>query len=290
MTAKDIIDYIKSDSIKNIIVDCDAGADGDDQFALAYALASQDKVNVLAVNSAPYNDNAHETVVDAKRECEDVIRAASLKTPVFEGSPDYISRKKSPIESDAAEVIKKAVEKSDTPVFIVITGCCTNVASALSIYPEINEKLIVVWLALDNLDGRDNTREYNYHNDIAGGKLLFTLAENLVLVCAGRVVAPFAMSKDDVDRHFDSNNSLSSHLRKRFRDITWAQGLWDLCAESVLIIPEACSFEISKRPVFDQRGEIESFLDNSEMVVVNQNEAEMIISDCINRINNYRTH
>lgn len=288
MTAKEIIKYIQSDVIKNIIVDCDAGADGDDQFALAYALASPDKVRVLCVNSAPYNENTHETVAFGKHECEEIISAAGLKVPVFAGSSDYITRRKTAVNSDAADMIKKAVESSDSPVFAVVTGCCTNVTSALMLYPQINEKLIVVWLALDNLDGHENTGEYNYHNDIEAGKLLFSLAKNLVLVCAGKVVAPFAMSKDDVDRNFSSEGTLPMHLRKRFRETTWAQGLWDLCAEGALIIPKAYKFEISKRPVFDQKGEIESFLENSEIVVVNHNIAEMIISDCENRINNYR--
>ena len=287
MTAQDIIDYIKSDVIKNIIVDCDAGADGDDQFALAYALTSPDKVKVLFVNSAPYNENTDETVLYGKNECEDVIRAASLDIPVFSGSSDYITRKGKAIESNAAKMIKKTVEDSEGPVFAVITGCSTNVASALSLYPEINEKLIVIWLALDDLKGHQNTGEYNYHNDIEAGRIIFSLAENLVLVCAGKVVAPFAMSKDDVERSFNSGNALSTHLRKRFREIEWAQGLWDLCAESVLIIPEACTFEISKRPDFDDKGEIVSFLENTEMVVVSQNNSEMIISDCKYRINNY---
>ena len=40
MTPEEIIDYIRSNAEKNIVVDCDAGADGDDQFALAYALTS----------------------------------------------------------------------------------------------------------------------------------------------------------------------------------------------------------------------------------------------------------
>ena len=51
MKPQEIIEYINSNEIKNIIIDCDAGADGDDQFALAYALASPDKVNVIAVNN-----------------------------------------------------------------------------------------------------------------------------------------------------------------------------------------------------------------------------------------------
>lgn len=241
----------------------------------------------MFANSAPYNDNSSETVRLGKLECEEVICAAGLDIPVYVGSADYITRSGKAIKSDAADKIKEAVDRCDGPVVAVVTGCCTNVASALSLYPEINDDLIVVWLAFNDLEGSKNTEEYNYRNDIEGGKLLFSTAKNLVLVCSGKVVEPFEMSKDDVDRIFYSSNALATYLRKRYREITWAQGLWDLCAESTLIIPDACRFEVSKRPVFNEEGEISAFLESSEIVVVNANDAARIIEDCRNRINNY---
>ena len=160
MTPEEIIKDIYSGRIKKIIVDCDAGADGDDQFALAYALTSPDKVKVLSVNSAPFNDDSLDMAMAGKNECEEIIKAAGLSVPVFCGSGDYITRTGGPVESEAAKNIRDTVISTEGYVYIVVSGCCTNVASALALYPEINEKLIVVWLALDNLHGNSNTGEY----------------------------------------------------------------------------------------------------------------------------------
>lgn len=287
MKSEDIIKHIKSSEIKNIIVDCDAGADGDDQFALAYALTSPDRVKVLSVNSAPFNDDSLDMALAGKRECEEIIKAADLDVPALCGSPDFISRRGVPMESDAARNIRESVLSSDGPVYVIISGCCTNVASALALYPEINKKLIVVWLALDDLNGRSNTGEYNYHNDIEAGKLLFSVAENLVLVCAGKVVAPFRRTNEQIDRMFSADSALPVWLRRRFREIPWAQGLWDLCAEGAIIKPDANVFEIVKRPFFDDAGEIKGFEERS-MVIVNKNDPDLIITDAVDRINGWR--
>ena len=286
MSSAQIRTHIQSDTVKNIIVDCDAGADGDDQFALTYAIASPHKVRVLAVCSAPYNE-PEEAVAAGKAECEEIISAAGVTIPVYEGSPAFIRETKKPINSPAAKALRELVLSNREPIYAVITGCCTNVASALSLYPEIRDKLIVVWLALDHLQGQNNTDEYNYRNDIEAGKILFDLAENMALVCAGRVVAPYRKNNDEIDELFSASRPLPTWLRRRFREISWAQGLWDLCAEGLLIRPDACKMEISARPVFGEDGEIENFDRKRPIVVVNQNKPDVIIADAAKQINHW---
>lgn len=141
MFPEEIIAHIQSSETKNIIIDCDAGADGDDQFALAYALRAPDRVKVLSVNSAPFNDNSAEMAAAGKRECEEIIAAAGLtgQVPAYTGSKDFITRAGRPLKSPAAKNIRETVLSTEEPVYIVITGCCTNVASALALYPEIRE-------------------------------------------------------------------------------------------------------------------------------------------------------
>jgi len=283
---EEILKDIRSDRIKDIIVDCDMGADGDDQFACGYALASPDKVRVLAVTCAPYNDNSHETVEWGRQESADIIEAsgAEVKYGAIAGSPDYITRRGGPVESRAAEVIAKIVREADGPVYSVSTGCITNIASALALYPDIREKLVTVWLGLDGLDSTTNTGEYNYHNDIEGGKLFFELSENILLVEAGRTVAPFRRTDEEIEEQY-CESPLARFLAKRFREISWAQGLWDLCAESVLIIPDACRFRITNVPIFDEKGEICGFNENKQMISVNKNDHARISADARERIN-----
>ena len=81
---------------------------------------------------------------------------------------------------------------------------------------------------------------------------------------------------------------LARHLAKRFCEIGWAQGLWDLCGESVFILPEACEFRVAPRPVFDEKGEILYLAESRTMVAVNKNDHERIAADSRIRINGHK--
>jgi len=288
MTLEEILADIRSDRVKDIIVDCDMGADGDDQFALGYALASPDKVRVLAVTCAPFNENSHETVVEGRLESLDIIKAAEadVKYGAYAGCPDYITRRGQAVECCAVSEIARIVREAEGPVYSVSTGCITNIASALSLYPDIREKLVTVWLALDGLDSDSNTGEYNYHNDIEGGKMFFELSENIVLVEAGRTVGPFRRTDREITEQY-CESPLARFLAGRFCEIGWAQGLWDLCAESVLILPSACELRIAPVPVFDEKGEISGFSENKKMIAVNKNDHHRIAEDARVRINGH---
>ena len=286
MTLSEILADIRSDRITDVIVDCDMGADGDDQFALGYALASEDRVRVLAVTCAPYNENSDETVELGRRESEDIIAASgkSVKYGALAGCPDYIAKRGEAVPSPAVDMIARIVREADGPVYSVSTGCITNIASALELYPDIREKLVTVWLGLDGLDSNSNTGEYNYHNDIEGGKRFFALSENIVLVEAGRTVGPFRRTNEEICEQY-CESTLARFLARRFCEIGWAQGLWDLCAESALILPDACEFRICDCPVFDEKGEICGFDENKQIIAVNRNDHVRIANDARVRIN-----
>lgn len=283
MTPEQIIADIRSDRIKKIIVDTDTGADGDDQFAFALALRATDKVKVIAVNSEPFNEDSADMALAGQAENSVIASLANPENPVpcFCGCGDFITRTGSPIMSPAVQNIIDTCRNSDEPIYIVMSGCCTNAASALALAPDIADKLIVVWLALDNLENRSNTGEYNYHNDIEAGKILFSLAKNIVLCVAGRLVSPFLRTNDQIDEMFGQGDDLCKWLAKRFREISWAQGLWDYCAEGIFVCPEAFTFEISRVPVFRPDGEIEGFDTQKKMVAVNAVDHDMLIDKAL---------
>lgn len=77
MTPYEIIEDIKSERVKKVIFDGDTGADGDDQFALGLALRSP-KMNVVAANSAPFNDDSADMAAAGKLENDEIIAAAGM--------------------------------------------------------------------------------------------------------------------------------------------------------------------------------------------------------------------
>ena len=283
MTPEQIIADIKSDRIKKMIVDTDTGADGDDQFALALALRATDRIEVIAINSEPFNDDSADMAAAGQAENATIASLANPESPVpsYCGCGDFITRTGKPIMSPAVQNIIDTCRNTDEPIYIVMSGCCTNAASALALAPDIADKLIVVWLALDNLENRTNTGEYNYHNDIEGGKLLFSLAKNMVLCVAGRLVAPFYRTNDQIDELYGHGDELCKWLAKRFREISWAQGLWDYCAEGIFVCPEAFSFEVSHVPTFREDGEIDGFDQTRMMVAVNSVDHEMLMDKAL---------
>ena len=55
MTLNEILEDLRSDRVKKVIMDCDAYNDIDDQYAIAFALGS-DKMDVLGVNAVLFNN------------------------------------------------------------------------------------------------------------------------------------------------------------------------------------------------------------------------------------------
>lgn len=289
MTPYEIIEDIKSDRVKKVIFDGDTGADGDDQFALGLALRSP-RMNVVAANSAPFNDDSADMAAAGKMENDEIIKAAGMEGQVISccGSPDYITRVGGPMTSEAAENIIRICRESEEPVYIVISGCCTNAACALALAPDIADKLVVVWLGLDDLDDQRNTCEYNYHNDVEGGKLLFSLAKNMVLAVAGDLVAPFQRSDEQIMNLYAHGDELCRWLANRFCEISWAQGLWDYCADGILAFPEAFNFEVVNTPIFKDNGEIECFDEERQMVAIRQVNVEYLMTEALKLMGVYK--
>ena len=65
---EEILADIRSDRVKKVIMDCDAYNDIDDQYAIAFALAS-DKIDVLTINATLFNNyrcNGYEVIYITK--------------------------------------------------------------------------------------------------------------------------------------------------------------------------------------------------------------------------------
>ena len=120
----------------------------DDQFALAYALRSEDRIDLEAVYAAPFfNDRStgpKDGMERSYREIKNILRL--LDTPmetVFRGSTDYLKEIDKPQKSEAVEdLVERAMASADDdPLYVVAIGAITNVASAMLIEPEIIKKI-----------------------------------------------------------------------------------------------------------------------------------------------------
>ncbi len=323
ITTKELIEEIYSQRVKNVILDCDTGADGDDQFALAYLLASDDRVNLLGVTSEPFNENSDETVAAGAKENQYIISLAEKNVPSVVGSHTYITKlfsdsesvrvsekedlcrsdltenkRKSPtgtlsvvtaknilpVRSNAADfIIEKALEAEET-LYIVLSGCCTNVASAIMLCPEIKDKIAVVWLAMSDIYGQYPGEEYNFQNDPVAGHYLVNSGVPFLLVPTKHIY-PFRKSKDEVDALFSGEGKLCRYLRERYREITWAQGLWDLGAVAAFTLPEAYEIKEIFAPVLDRKGRVIAYDGRRTIAYAVSLNTSAVLSDAVNKLN-----
>ena len=82
LTAEQILQDIKTDKVKKVIIDGDFSAECDDQYTLAYALGCE-KVEVVGVNASAHFDDkyvdTHSTMLKSYAEMLRVLHASARK-------------------------------------------------------------------------------------------------------------------------------------------------------------------------------------------------------------------
>lgn len=134
----------------DVVLDTDTFNEVDDQFALSYLLASQEKLKVQALYAAPFFNEKSSSPEDGMlKSYEEILRllklchAQELEDRVFQGSRGYLPDEKTPVASPAAEdLARRAMGYSpENPLYVIAIGAITNVASALLLEPAIAEKI-----------------------------------------------------------------------------------------------------------------------------------------------------
>ena len=83
------------------IIDTDAFNEVDDQFAISYLLRSEEKINVVALYTAPFSFPHIDTergMEESYREIGLLLNLLELEREVYRGSDRYLSNENTPIE------------------------------------------------------------------------------------------------------------------------------------------------------------------------------------------------
>ncbi len=191
----------------DVILDTDAYNEIDDQYAIAYMLRSDEKINVKAICAAPFFNHLSESPADGmEKSYNEILKIlefagrSELCENTYRGSTDYLADEKTPQISDAANKIVEIANgySAEDPLYVVAVGAITNVASALLIDPSIKERIVVVWLGGHALHHTHN-KEFNLYQDVAAARVIFGCGVPLVqLPCQG-VVSEFRISKPSLN-------------------------------------------------------------------------------------------
>ncbi|MCM8712053.1 nucleoside hydrolase [Clostridium sp. SYSU_GA19001] len=132
-----------------IIIDTDAYAEADDQFAIVHALLTP-KFEVVGIIAEQFGSSHYENSMEKSyEEIKRILQLMNLegKIPVFKGAEKALTDEKTASISEGAKfIVKEAMKEDDRPLFVLNMGALTNLASAYLINPEIKDKLLAVWI------------------------------------------------------------------------------------------------------------------------------------------------
>ena len=289
---------ISSDQKHRIILDTDTYNEVDDQFCLAYCMLAKEKIELLSVNAAPFlNDRSKSPADGMEQSYREIFKVMKLvdpdaKIPVYRGSTAFLSDKKTPVESEAADNIINTVKNSEEPVIIVAIGAITNVASALIKCPELAEKTAVVWLGGHALHYWHN-REFNFRQDVAAAQVVFDSGIPLVQVPCCGVCTEFRTSVAELKHYLSNQNALCDYLMENVAtecDRLEGNGnspsriIWDVTAAAVLICPSYCNMVTIPRPVISSDGRYSTDTARPHYVYVRELNRDRIYGDLFEKL------
>ena len=200
----------------DVVLDTDTYNEIDDQFALAYLIKSEDRLNLQAVYAAPfYNHHSSGPGDGMEKSYHEIMKVLDLmgrqeyKEVTYRGSTAYLPGEEEAVDSPAArDLVRRAMEREeDNPLYVVAIGAITNIASAILMEPKIIDRIVVVWLGGNALDWHDN-HEFNLYQDVAAARIIFGSGVPLVqLPCMG-VVSSFATTGPELTHWLKGKNAL----------------------------------------------------------------------------------
>lgn len=147
-----------------VIIDTDAGAEADDQFAIVYGLLSP-KLDVKGIIAEQFTGHkASDSMLQSYAEIKTVLSKMGLESsvPVYKGEVQALGeaaikeglRLDEKMESiDRTElsegvrfIIEEAMKEDERPLFVLNMGALTNLATAILHAPSIAEKITAVWI------------------------------------------------------------------------------------------------------------------------------------------------
>ena len=225
----------------DIIIDSDTFNEIDDQFAISYALRSQDRLNVKAIYAAPFlNQHSVSPEDGMEKSAAEICKLLDFlgeTREVFAGSRQFLQDEQTPFVSPAAEdLCRRAMAYSpEKPLYVVALGAITNIASALLMKPDIADRIVIIWLGGHALEWEDNC-EFNLRQDIAAARVVFQSGAPLVILPAQQVTSALQATGPELEYWLRGRNALCDYLVQHTVDEVksyaegraWSRVIWDV--------------------------------------------------------------
>jgi len=233
------------------VLDTDTYNEIDDQFALAYAVLSEN-IDLEAVYAAPFHNKRSSGPEDGMEKSYEEIhrvlkrlegREAAIPSTVLRGSQSFFPASHTPVESDAArDLVERARADRTDVLYVVAIGAITNVASALLLDPSIRERIVVVWLGGHPYYWH-TAIEFNLKQDLFAAQLLFSCGVPLVHIPCKNVSEHLTTTIPELSHFLKGKNPLCDYLLTIASEHIEARGslskvIWDISTIAWLCNPE----------------------------------------------------
>ena len=210
---------------RNIIIDCDPGID--DIVALCFAIAKEDKLNILGITTVAGNQSIEKVTKNALGLMsflnKDIKVAKGAKGPLVRvkrpainvhgenGVGDYKLPEGAELYSDnAITFLRDTIMNADDKVTLVPVGPLTNIALLLKTFPEVIEKIELLSIMGGSTNGGNctPTAEFNVWADPEAARIVFD--SKLPIVMSGlNVTHCTGLYREDVDNLLKSDGKVS---------------------------------------------------------------------------------
>lgn len=243
-----------------MVLDTDTYNEIDDQFALVYALLSQERLEIEAVYAAPFhNDKSTGPGDGMKKSYEEIGRllARMGRSPerfAFKGSAQWLDSAEKPVPSAAAaDLVSRAGRKQDEPLYVVAIGAITNVASALIMAPQIASRIVVVWLA-GHSSSWHTASEFNLCGDLIASRLILDSGVPLVLVPCQPVAKLLLTTQAEMERFVRGQGAIGDYLYDVYSGhyadhYARSKEIWDMGPIAWLVNPEWVETMLTHSPI-----------------------------------------
>lgn len=247
------------------VVDSDTYNEIDDQFAVAYALRSTERLDVEAIYAAPFKNERSESAGDGmRRSYDEIVRILGrLERPAqgfaFRGSETFMPQAGKPVDSPAArDLIEKALKPRTNPLYVITVGAPTNVSSAILMEPKIKDRIVVVWLGGQPYDW-PTAREFNLQQDLDSSRVLHDSGVALVNIPTSNVSEHLRTTVAEVERFLKGKSPIADYLCSEFvayakwkspdLGFAWSKVIWDISAVAWLVDPRWVPTTVVPSPV-----------------------------------------
>jgi purine nucleosidase len=282
------------------VLDTDTYNEIDDQFAVAYALRSADRIKLEAIYAAPYlNDRSSSAGDGMQKSYEEILRILGrLGTKpegfAFTGSKQFMAQPNTPVESPAAkDLIAKAMKQRPGPLYVLTIGAPTNVSSAILMEPKIKDRIVVVWLGGQPFDWH-TAKEFNLQQDIHSSRVLYDSGVPLINIPTKNVSEHLRTTVHEVDHFLKGKSPIADYLAVEFGkyakqyapsgNFAYSKVIWDISAIAWVIEPKWIPTAVVPSPILTDDFRYEKRAGRHEVRVATNVNRDRVFDDMFRKL------